>query len=253
MFSWLRNLHQQAPAQTHEPTEASWTAIESTLPFIGHLSRPERSHLRTLALKFAQSKQWVGTDGLVLTQEIQLSIALQACLLVLHLGLDRYRGWTGIVVHPGDFVIPRSIVDETGVVHEFDDTVLGEAWENGPVLLSWFPPDETPKGINIVIHEFAHKLDMENGGVADGIPRLNESMSQREWQRKFQSAYEDFCRQCNTEFPENIDIYAADSPAEFFAVLSEAFFLTPKHVQNRYPEIHSLLKKLYRQAPCAVS
>ncbi len=126
---------------------------------------------------------------------MQLSIALQACLPILNLdtGLDAYRGWVGIVVYPGDFVIPRQIVDEDGIVHEFDDAVLGEAWEGGPVLLSWFDDMNEVGDVNIVIHEFAHKLDMANG-TADGMPALHDDMSRAAWIAAFKPAYEDFCR-----------------------------------------------------------
>ena len=93
---------------------------------------------REMALAFIATKEWHGAQGLVLTPELQLSIALQACLPVLNLGLESYDGWVGIIVYPGDFVIPRRLVSDDGVVHEFDDEVAGEAWEGGPVLLSWF-------------------------------------------------------------------------------------------------------------------
>ncbi len=128
-----------------------------------------------------------------LTAAMQLSIALQACLLILNLdtGLDAYRGWVGIVVYPGDFVIPRQIVDEDGIVHEFDDAVLGEAWEGGPVLLSWFDDMHDVGDVNIVIHEFAHKLDMASG-TADGMPALHDDKSRAAWVAAFKPAYEDF-------------------------------------------------------------
>ena len=97
-----------------------------------------------------------------------LEIALQACVPVLNLGLDWYDDWVGVVVYPGDFVVPRRVTDDAGVVHEYEDTLVGEAWEGGPVLLSWQPESLAADGINVVIHEFAHKLDMRNG-EPDGL------------------------------------------------------------------------------------
>ena len=111
--------------------------VEAGLPFLAYLPPDELPTLRQMALEFLAEKEVHGAEGLVVTDDMLLSIALQACLPVLHIGLDAYAGWIGIVVYPGDFVIPRSIVDDDGVVHEYDDEVLGEAWEGGPVILSW--------------------------------------------------------------------------------------------------------------------
>ena len=168
-----------------------WAEVEAGLPFLSHLTPDERAHLRQLARDLIAEKQWSGAQGLQLTPRIQLAIALQACLPILHLGLDWYAGWVGIVVYPGDFVIPRRIIDEDGVVHEFDDDVLGEAWYGGPVLISWFEHAEDSHGINVVIHEFAHKLDMKSG-EADGLPPLHGSMSRQRWIDVMTKAFHDF-------------------------------------------------------------
>src|SRR5690606_37859499 len=149
--------------------ERLWQRVERRLPFLDFLPAADRQRLRDMAIEFLRNKQFHGAHGFAVTDEIMLGIALQACLPVLNIGLQAYRGWVGIVVYPGDFVIPRQVMDEDGVMHEYDDEVLGEAWEGGPVLVSWFDEDEAPEGVNVVIHEFAHKLDMENGGV-DGFP-----------------------------------------------------------------------------------
>lgn len=234
-------------------SDEQWRQVETQLPFLDHLSAEQRQRLRQMSLGFIAEKQWHGAQGLQLTATMQLSIALQACLLVLELGLERYDGWVGIVIYPGDFIIPRQIVDEDGVAHEFDDIVLGEAWQGGPVLLSWF--DEAtgpPEGINVVIHEFAHKLDMADG-LADGTPPLSADLSRREWCQTFAAAYEDFCRRVDeADFrgeETTLDPYASESPAEFFAVLSEAFFATPALLDAEYPDVYRLLARFYRQEP----
>lgn len=228
--------------------EEQWAAAEARLPFLAHLGNDDRHRLRELARRFLAEKQWSSAGDLVLTAEIQLSIALQACLPVLNLGLDPYRGWVGIVVYPGDFVIPRSQMDEDGVVHEYDDAVLGEAWEGGPVLVSWFEQPEEADGVNVVIHEFAHKLDMENGTV-DGLPRLPAGMSRKAWLAAFEPAYEDFCRRVDDGEDTLLDPYGAEHPAEFFAVMSEAFFETPQLLRDEYPAVYEQLKAYYRQDP----
>ena len=137
MFARLRRWLGLAPAPV-EVAEGLWEAVEARLPFLDFLAPADRLRLREMAKRFLASKQFYGAQGLQLTDDILLGIALQACLPVLNIGLDAYRGWVGVVVYPGDFVIPRREMDDSGVVHEYDDEVLGEAWEGGPVLLSWF-------------------------------------------------------------------------------------------------------------------
>lgn len=227
---------------------ARWQAAEYPYPFLDRLTDDERQRLRQLAAAFIASKEWSGAQGLVLTAGIQLAIALQACLPILNLGLDWYRGWVGIVVYPGDFVIPRRVVDADGVVHEYDDPVLGEAWEGGPVLLSWFENPASVGDVNIVIHEFAHKLDMSNG-ESDGMPALHDDMSAQAWHAAFAPAYEDFCRRVDAGEETAIDPYAAEHPAEFFAVASEVFFEAPDILLECYPAVYEQLCRFYRQHP----
>jgi Mlc titration factor MtfA (ptsG expression regulator) len=248
MIGWLRNWRRQRALAQVQVGPAQWAGVESRLTFLGHLDHDERQRLRALAREFIATKEWNAAQGLTLTPTIQLTIALQACLPILHLGLDHYRGWLGIVVYPGDFVIPRSVIDEDGVVHEYDDPVLGEAWEGGPVLISWFDHPEDADGVNVVIHEFAHKLDMTNGTV-DGIPALPADLPRSDWIAAFEPAYTDFCRQVDSGADTLLDPYAAEHPSEFFAVMSEAFFETPKLLRDEYPAVYTLLRRFYRQHP----
>lgn len=227
-----------------------WRRVEARLPFLRHLDADERRRLRDMAREFAATKEWNGARGLALSADIQLAIALQACLPVLNLGLGWYRGWLGVVVYPGDFVIPRQTMDEAGIVHEYDDEVLGEAWEGGPVLVSWFDAPQDAAGINVVIHEFAHKLDMTNGEV-DGRPALHQGMSRQDWNAAFEPAFADFCRRIDGGEDTPLDPYAAEHPAEFFAVMSEAFFETPQLLRKEYPAVYHQLSLFYRQDPAA--
>jgi Mlc titration factor MtfA (ptsG expression regulator) len=228
--------------------EQLWGEVEAGLPFLGHLSPDERTHLRQLAREFIAEKQWSGAQGLRLTPHIQLAIALQACLPILHLGLDWYAGWVGIVVYPGDFIIPRQMIDADGVVHEFDDEVMGEAWYGGPVLISWFEHPEDADGINVVIHEFAHKLDMKSGD-ADGMPPLHAGMSKRRWTEAMTAAFNDFQRQVDSGEETRLDPYGAELPTEFFAVASEAFFEKPELLAGEYPRVYDQLRDFYCQNP----
>ena len=228
--------------------EEQWRRVEAALPLLDRLEPDERQRLRELAREFVAAKEWSGARGLVLTADMQLAIALQACLPVLELGLDWYRGWVGVVVYPGDFVIPRQTLDAAGVVHEYDEEALGEAWQGGPVLVSWFGGAAAHAGINVVIHELAHKLDMSNGEV-DGLPTLHEGMSRRDWSAAFEPAYADFCRRVDRGERTRLDPYAAEHPAEFFAVMSEAFFETPALLRDEYPQVYHQLQCFYRQDP----
>ena len=227
-----------------------WQRVEDGLPFLDYLEAADRKRLRELAREFLVEKQFHGAHGLALTDDIVLAIALQACLPVLNIGLDAYRGWVGIVVYHGDFVIPRQEVDEAGVVHEYDDEVLGEAWEGGPVLVSWHGGEDAPAGVNVVIHEFAHKLDMENGGV-DGLPLLPPGMSRGAWAAAFGEAYERFCARVDAGEKTFLDPYASESPAEFFAVASEAFFEAPCAFEEEFPAVYEQLHRFYRLDPAA--
>jgi Mlc titration factor MtfA (ptsG expression regulator) len=248
LVEWWR----QRRADRLDIPESLWEEVEAGLPFLGHLNPDERGHLRQLAREFIAEKQWSGAQGLQLTPRIQLAIALQACLPILHLGLAWYAGWVGIVVYPGDFIIPRKMIDEDGVVHEFDDEVMGEAWYGGPVLISWFEHPEDADGINVVIHEFAHKLDMKSG-EADGMPPLHAGMSRKRWSEAMTAAFDDFQRRVDSGEETPLDPYGAELPTEFFAVASEAFFEAPALLRAEYPEVYGQLRSFYCQDPLMVN
>jgi Mlc titration factor MtfA (ptsG expression regulator) len=225
-----------------------WARVEARLPFLAWLPAAERPRLRALALKFLAEKEFHGARGFCLTDEIMLAIALQACLLILKRGLSAYRGWVGVVVYSGEFVVPRSDMDEDGVVHEYDDVLVGEAWPDGPVLVSWF--DQAQEGMNGVIHEFAHKLDMADGSPADGLPPLPAHMSRRRWAEVFDLAYQSFYTQVDAGEETALDPYAAEHPSEFFAVATETFFETPWRLRSAFPAVYEQLALFYGLDPC---
>ena len=181
---------------------------------------------------------------------MKLFIALQACLPVLELGLGVYDGWTSIIVYPSGFSPEYVYEDEYGVAHHVKSEMSGEAWPRGPVLLAWDDVNLAGQadGYNLVIHEFAHKLDMQNGD-ANGFPPLHRDMSPATWSEIFSRDFEDFERKCAAGMDIGFDCYAAESPAEFFAVMSEVFFERPKLLQRNYPSVYAQLKQYYRQDP----
>jgi MtfA peptidase len=241
-MGWLTEWRRRRVLRRHTIDDALWRRATVGLPFI-----PATPRLRELALLFLAEKEFAGAHGVEVTEVMRVAIAAQACLLVQELGLDWYRGWHGIVVYPGDFRVRRREVDEAGVVHEWFDDLAGEAMPGGPVVISWDAAAHD-RHMNVVIHEFAHKLDMLNG-AADGLPPLHPGMDLHAWTRAFTEAYEGFCDTLERGRDTWLDPYAAEHPSEFFAVVSEAFFEDPAETRRRYPDVYAQLKLFYRQDP----
>ncbi|MBI2277173.1 MAG: zinc-dependent peptidase [Dechloromonas sp.] len=244
LFDWFRR------GKVSAIPDPLWTSTIAALPFLAKLSDDEQRRLKALAENFLAEKEFTTAGGLELSDEICVAIAAQGCLPILNLGLAAYRDWVGIVVYPNEFVVPRQLADDSGVVHEYDDVLSGEAWQGGPLLVSWHDVQMAGGGYNVVIHEFAHKLDMLNG-EADGMPALHSGIGEAEWQDVFTAAYDDFCRRVDRDEETIIDPYASEEPAEFFAVLSEGFFELPEVIHDEYPALYDLLRRYYRQDPLA--
>ena len=222
----------------------------ASLPLLAGLTSDEKHRLQELVILFMRRKVFEGAHGLVVTQSMALIIALQACLPVLKLGLGGYEGWLTVIVYPSGFAPKRVIRDEYGVEHHVQSNLAGEAWQRGPVVLAW---DETERagiidGHNLVIHEFAHKLDMQNG-QANGFPPLHPGMDSIAWNSAFSAGFEDLQHKCSAGEYIGIDCYGASSPAEYFAVLSEVFFERPDVLQQHYAAVYEQLRQYYRQDP----
>ena len=241
-MGWLTDWRRRRVLEKHRIDDALWAHATSSLSFL-----PRHRKLRELSLLFLAEKQFTGAHELEVTDAMRVAIAAQACLPVLELGLDWYRGFTGIVVYPGDFRVQRRETDADGVVHEWDDELAGEAMPGGPVVLSWDAAAHDGE-VNVVIHEFAHKLDMLNG-AADGLPPLHPGMEVAAWARAFEEAYQGFCDALERGKDTWLDPYAAEHPSEFFAVISEAFFTDPAQTRRRYPDVFDQLRQFYRQEP----
>ena len=225
-----------------------WRRVVVSLPFLRGLSQQELERLRELAVLFLSEKEMHGAQGFELTDQVRLTIAVQACLPVLNLGLDWYEGWIGIIVYPGEFRVRKEEMDEHGVVHTYDEGLSGEAWPGGPVVLSWEDASSGETGYNVVIHEFAHKLHMLRGDDG-GFPTPRDGMEEQPWFDTLEEAYQRFCDAVDAEEPTIIDEYAAEHPAEFFAVMSEAFFTDSAIVARDYPRLYAQLAQFYLQDP----
>lgn len=235
----------------HEPIgEAIWRNVVAQLYFLHGLTPSELALLRQWATMFLHKKEISGVQGFVVTEEMRVMIAVQACLLILKLDLDYYRNWIEVIVYPGKFILDHEYTDEIGIVHTGKMVASGESWLAGPVILSWEDVTDThyEQGYNVVIHEFAHKLDMLNG-AANGFPVLHADMDPHVWTAVFSGAYAAFCEQVDTGDEWIVDPYAATSPAEFFAVLSEAFFVKPCEIKHYFPQVYQQLTAFYRQDP----
>lgn len=222
------------------------------LPVLRGLDAAERGRLRDQATLFLHAKAFSAAGGAEVDAALELAIALQACLLTLNLDETSYDGWNEIILYPDEFIRPREEVDEAGVVHRSRDLLAGESWHGGPLVLSLADVEHSGHGdgVNVVLHEFAHKLDMLNGD-ANGFPPLHRGMDAAAWANDFGAAYDDLCTRVDAGEDTAIDPYATSDPAEFFAVLTEVFFETPDLLHGDYPAVYRQMQQFYRQDPLA--
>ncbi|MGY4828911.1 M90 family metallopeptidase [Sphaerotilaceae bacterium SBD11-9] len=251
--AWRRWRDRRTLARRPIP-DVLWSATLARFPFLAALSADDAQQLREMSTLFLDRKQFSGAQGLEVTDDMAVAIAAQACLPILRLGLDWYDSFIGIVVHAGEVVARREVMDEDGVVHHYDEPLSGEAMEGGPVTLSWQDVAEAGNtaewGYNVVIHEFAHVLDMRDG-EADGVPPLPSRAAQAEWQAVFASAYDAFCAEVDAGVETWLDPYGTEAPSEFFAVACEAFFVSPLDLQADHAEVYALLARFFQQDPAA--
>lgn len=251
MFGIFRNWRRRRILANHLFDRSLWQRLLSDVPVLAALDNARLERLQALTALFQHEKTFEPAGGLELTDEMRLRITALACLPVLELGLDRYDSVRTVIVYPGGFLVRnREQVDEDGVVHTGDDVLSGEAWEQGPVVLAWEDvlASGLGEGYNVVIHEFAHKLDYEEGAI-NGMPLLHRSMDAAEWASVFQAAYDELCTAVDNGQDTWLDPYASESPAEFFAVCSELFFERPTEFREHYPQLHEQLAAYYRQQP----
>ena len=208
----------------HALDEQAWQSTMQ-LPVFGGLDGDERAQLHELATQLLADKLISGEGGAEVDDGMATVIAAFAVLPVLNLGYDWYKGWREIVVYPGEYVYDGEQMDAAGIVHQVHHVRSGEAMTGGPMVLSWQDVERCGQGtgFNVVIHEFAHKLDMNNGH-ANGRPPLHSGMSPEDWARDFQAAYDDLCRRVDAGGRVPVHPYATGRAAEVFAAVAGYFF-----------------------------
>lgn len=249
MRKFLQRLRPKPP----ELDAAIWDAVRRDVRWIDALDDDRAIRLRALTARFLQQKTITPLAGLELDPSQRALLAALCCLPLLEFGAEGLRGWSQLLVYPEAFRVNRSHLDAAGVMHEGDDELIGEAWEAGPVILSWADVQadlaEPDAGFNVVAHEIAHKLDALDGEL-DGTPPLPRDW-QRQWASDFQAAYDAFCLQVDAGRDTAIDDYAAEAPEEFFAVASEYHFSAPSVLREAMPEVAEHLTKFYGPSPFA--
>lgn len=227
---------------------STWSDALHGASALRHLDVQEQDRLKELTQAFLRRKSIEPVQGLQLDESMRVNIAAQACLLILNLKLDMYSDFRSVIVYPGAFRVNHPHIDSAGVHHSDDLVLSGEAWLHGPVVLSWDGITQPHSGSNVIIHEFAHKLDGLNG-VHNGFPPLNPKQSPSKWSRIFNAGFTEFNQQLLCGQPPAIDPYAAENPAEFFAVTSEAFFEMPWLLRSSFPDVYDQLAAFYGQDP----
>jgi Mlc titration factor MtfA (ptsG expression regulator) len=248
---WLEHFRVRRILKRFPIPHETWHVLMTTDPLFHGLTAVEKARLREMATVFLHRKYFKGAQGQVVTPDMGAAISAQAALLVLNLGLDTLDGCNDIIVYPSAFRVRREAHDELGLVRQEDNVLAGESWSyDGPVVLAWDEAEaelsENHPGHNVVLHEFAHKLDMLNG-KANGMPPLHAEMNRAVWTQTFSQAFEHLQAQLAHFHNPDINPYAATSPAEFFAVTTEYFFTAPKRLKQHFPGVYEQLKQYYRQ------
>ncbi|PJJ96307.1 hypothetical protein CO641_13720 [Lysobacteraceae bacterium NML91-0213] len=247
MTGWLRRLRPRPAA----PSPALWDATRARAALVARLDPDRDRRLRALAGEFLHRKTITPVAGLALDDGQRTLLAALCCLPLLEFGSEGLHGWSQLIVYPDAFRVNRTHVDAAGVLHEWEDELIGEAWEAGPLILSWADVEsdlDTPDaGFCVAVHEMAHKLDALDG-VLDGTPALPRAW-QRAWARDFQQAYDGFVARLDAGGESGIDPYAAEAPEEFFAVCSEYHFSAPALLRTGLPTVAAHLQRFYGPSP----
>lgn len=248
---WFKKWRRNRVANRRFPEQ--WLRIiESNVPFYNNLPPEDKAELQRHVLIFIAEKRFEGCGGLAITDEIKITIAAQACMLLLHRKTDYYPGLSSILVYPSAFIAGRTENLPSGVVAETPQVLLGESWHRGSVVLSWddikHDVADINDGHNVVFHEFAHQID-SSGGKGDSTAVLNNRSSYIAWARALQKDYKKLRRAQSQNHPTLLNKYGATNPAEFFAVVTEFFFEKPGELKAAHPELYNELKRFYQQDP----
>lgn len=255
-FAWLQR--RRRAKLLAQPFPSTWNEIiEANVFHDQQLDVAQRARLRQLVAIFVAEKNWEGCHGLTIRDEIKVTIAAQACLLVVALDEVYFDHVLSILVYPTAYVGPQTEISRAGVVIEGGQARLGEAWYRGPVVLSWADAlaggrHEQP-GHNLVLHEFAHQLDMMNGRCVDGTPQLQNPSQYQRWGEVLEPEFERLVSDCAQGRRGFIDCYGATNVGEFFAVLTESFFERPVALREHHAATYEVLRDFYQLDPASWS
>ena len=252
MFGWLRRR-----PKAREIPDTLWRATLCAYPFLDELPPGRQARLRELASQFLGQKEFHGAHGFPVTDRVAVAIAAQAVLPVLNLGLSWYDDFVTVVVHADEVVARRTVEDEAGVVHEYDEVLAGEAMHRGPIALSWRDVEgagtSAQHGYNVVIHEFVHKIDQRDG-AADGCPPLPTRAAREAWLAVMQAEFDAFREKVIVAErfggePTWLDPYGATAIDEFFAVACEAYFVNRPRFEREFAPLVRLFDSFFAEEP----
>ena len=254
MFTWLKHLRRAAIRRTAFPAE--WQAIiEKNVPYVALLPPEDREELLGHVRVFLAEKNFEGCGGLQATDEIRVTIAAQACVLLLHRQTDIYPDLESILVYPSTYVVPEGRQGLDGLIAEGPQARLGESWAHDVVVLAWdcvlSGAADIHDGHNVVLHEFAHQLDQESG-TGPGSPVLPRRSMYVAWARVLGHDFDQLVHDTAHHHRTLLDRYGATNPAEFFAVATETFFEKPSQLRSKHPELYAQLQQFYRQDPAKI-
>ncbi len=236
-----------------QPFPAAWRDIlKRRVPYVRAMPVDLQLQLKQHIQVFVAEKTFIGCDGLEITDEMRVTVAAQACLLLLNSPRGYYRNLRQILIYPYGFLVNRAQPDDSGVTHPGRQALSGESWSQGQVILSWhdalqgaaMPHD----GQNVVIHEFAHQLDQETG-AANGAPILARRAHYARWSQVLGAEFKHLQARTSHHQSSLFSDYGATDPAEFFAVISEVFFEQPQRMATEHPALYQELSTLYHLDP----
>jgi len=251
VFAWLKE--RKRTKLRAQPFPQFWAdIIDPNVPYCAGLNEKDRQELQGHVQVLLAEKHFEGCAGFVITDEVKVTIAAHASFLLLHRDTGYFPRLRTILVYPTAFIVKNLEQGPGGTVSESDGVHLGESWGQGTVVLAWDEVEKSARhsadGYNVVLHEFAHQLDQEDG-VADGAPILSQRDLYERWAEVLSAEYDQLKRDLKRRRNTLIDPYGATDAAEFFAVATETFFETPDKMHRRHPDLYQALRDYYQQDP----
>jgi Mlc titration factor MtfA (ptsG expression regulator) len=248
MLGWKERRRRRVREQPFPP---DWRSVlEDSVPLYRRLPSDDREELHGHVQVLLAEKHFEGAAGLEATDRMRLVVAAQAGILLLHRPTNYFPKLVSILLYPSEYSVQEAIEDDDGLVDEIDEARVGESWQTGTLILSW---EEVGRDLesdvqNVVLHEFAHQLDAESGET-NGAPILPDRELRQRWADAMSDAFERLTGAVERDEETLLDPYGAEDPAEFFAVATEAFFLTPSELAKEEPDIYAVLSEFFQQNP----